>query len=337
MKSIYSAMIYFHFNGIIHRNLKPENILITDENVIKISDFDLSPSFEQDDMTCDVGTKCFIDPEVINSYYDYRADVYSIGIIACYLIDRQNYLKIIEMIQENVYVNSVPYQMQVILCTMLSINPKDRPIFVELEMLLYIIKETKDAFLLKVETELANDYIYYNRSLEAIDLFYCHMFHVFNGAKDKIGETSHVGQLFNKKFISFYFDNQVLFNNFTAYDSELRKHTNVYERYISLDSNGYRFWLVPVPKKNNFSFKCPEILMNNFDYGVKYKKSDKDKGFKYYLKAKDLIFLKYDGKYDFKSFLVGKIIEIAQNTGNDIIFIKPIEYWKDSPKIKTIK
>lgn len=110
MKSICSAMIYFHSNGIIHRDLKPENILITDENVIQISDFDLSRSFEQDDMTCDVGTKCFIAPEVGNSDYEYRADVYSVRIIARYLIDQQNYLKIVEMIQENVHVNSVPYQ-----------------------------------------------------------------------------------------------------------------------------------------------------------------------------------------------------------------------------------
>jgi len=39
---ILKGVAYFHGRGIMHRNLKPDNILISDEGVVKITDFTLS-------------------------------------------------------------------------------------------------------------------------------------------------------------------------------------------------------------------------------------------------------------------------------------------------------
>ena len=42
MKQIFKALEYIHTRGIIHRNLKPDNILVNNNGLLKISDFTLS-------------------------------------------------------------------------------------------------------------------------------------------------------------------------------------------------------------------------------------------------------------------------------------------------------
>jgi calcium-dependent protein kinase len=57
--SILSAVSYMHSKGIIHRDLKYENILFVDNNPraeIKLIDFGLSKRFGHEDMTEGVGT-----------------------------------------------------------------------------------------------------------------------------------------------------------------------------------------------------------------------------------------------------------------------------------------
>lgn len=39
---ILQGISYLHHRGIFHRNLKPDNILITSNNIVKITDFSLS-------------------------------------------------------------------------------------------------------------------------------------------------------------------------------------------------------------------------------------------------------------------------------------------------------
>jgi calcium-dependent protein kinase len=57
--SILSAVAYMHYKGIIHRDLKYENILFVDNNPraeIKLIDFGLSKRFTHEDLTEGVGT-----------------------------------------------------------------------------------------------------------------------------------------------------------------------------------------------------------------------------------------------------------------------------------------
>ena len=42
MFQIIQGLCYCHRNGIMHRNLKPDNIMITKDDVVKLSDFSLS-------------------------------------------------------------------------------------------------------------------------------------------------------------------------------------------------------------------------------------------------------------------------------------------------------
>lgn len=84
---ISSGLAYAHKKGVIHRDMKPDNILLTPGGDVRISDFGLARTvaankgFTQTGET--VGTPCYMAPEQINGApVDGRADIYSLGILA---------------------------------------------------------------------------------------------------------------------------------------------------------------------------------------------------------------------------------------------------------------
>jgi serine/threonine protein kinase len=85
---ISKGMDYLHQNNIIHRDLKTANLLIGNDQVVKIADFGVSRHRSQEgDMTAETGTYRWMAPEVINhKAYDHRADVFSFAIVLWELV-----------------------------------------------------------------------------------------------------------------------------------------------------------------------------------------------------------------------------------------------------------
>uniref|UniRef100_A0ACD5WLF3 Uncharacterized protein n=1 Tax=Avena sativa TaxID=4498 RepID=A0ACD5WLF3_AVESA len=85
---ISKGMDYLHRNNIIHRDLKTANLLIGNDQVVKIADFGVSRHRSQEgDMTAETGTYRWMAPEVINhKAYDHRADVFSFAIVLWELV-----------------------------------------------------------------------------------------------------------------------------------------------------------------------------------------------------------------------------------------------------------
>ncbi|KAK8899073.1 hypothetical protein M9Y10_001372 [Tritrichomonas musculus] len=85
------GMSYLHSLKIMHRNLKPSNILLDDQLFPKLSSFALSKNIEESDSnTANVGTPLFMAPEVfIESKYSLAADVYSFAMVVYMIISKK--------------------------------------------------------------------------------------------------------------------------------------------------------------------------------------------------------------------------------------------------------
>lgn len=74
---------FLHFRHILHRDIKPEHILLAPDHHIRLIDFDAArePKAEASQDTCLLGTKGYAAPEQYGfSQTDERADIYSLGI-----------------------------------------------------------------------------------------------------------------------------------------------------------------------------------------------------------------------------------------------------------------
>ncbi|KAI3515229.1 hypothetical protein L1887_14018 [Cichorium endivia] len=77
------GMNYLHQNNIIHRDLKCANLLMDENDVVKVADFGVARVKAQTGvMTAETGTYRWMAPEVIeHKPYDLKADVFSFGIV----------------------------------------------------------------------------------------------------------------------------------------------------------------------------------------------------------------------------------------------------------------
>jgi serine/threonine protein kinase len=80
---ILSGVYFLHKNNYIHRDLKPDNILIDKNDHIRIGDFGmiLNYNFPVGKIASHAGTQCYRAPEIIYGYekYSYPIDIWSIG------------------------------------------------------------------------------------------------------------------------------------------------------------------------------------------------------------------------------------------------------------------
>ncbi|MBI4830477.1 MAG: serine/threonine protein kinase [Candidatus Lindowbacteria bacterium] len=86
--AVCTGLEFIHHHGVVHGDMKPENILISPSNAIKIADFGLSQaeasffsSFSRERLR---GTKRYMAPEQLTrKKVDVRTDIYSLG-VSCY-------------------------------------------------------------------------------------------------------------------------------------------------------------------------------------------------------------------------------------------------------------
>jgi eukaryotic-like serine/threonine-protein kinase len=84
------ALGHAHHEGFVHRDMKPENLLVTREGVVKVADFGLARAYADGRVTqagAVTGTVQYLAPEQIRGEpADPRSDLYSLGIVAYELL-----------------------------------------------------------------------------------------------------------------------------------------------------------------------------------------------------------------------------------------------------------
>lgn len=82
---ISKALACAHKNNIIHRDIKPHNIMVTDEGVVKVTDFGIAKASNSVTITNSskvMGSAHYFSPEQAKgSFVDCRTDIYSLGIV----------------------------------------------------------------------------------------------------------------------------------------------------------------------------------------------------------------------------------------------------------------
>ena len=81
---------YAHRNGVVHRDVKPGNLLVSDTDVVKLADFGIARATDQSSITqvgSVLGTAAYLAPEQARGEEaGPRADLYSLGVVAYQLL-----------------------------------------------------------------------------------------------------------------------------------------------------------------------------------------------------------------------------------------------------------
>ncbi len=144
LKQILTAIGHAHRAGIIHRDIKPNNIMVTKDGVVKITDFGLAKDQTIDHNTVSIasgGTLYYMSPEHVKgfSFTDKRSDLYSIGMTYYEMITGQVPFKDINSdfdLRErivrkdfelpSVYNKDIPKGLEEIIVKSISKDPNDR-------------------------------------------------------------------------------------------------------------------------------------------------------------------------------------------------------------------
>lgn len=92
IEGVLEALSYSHLNGIVHRDIKPGNIMLTDAGVVKVMDFGIARAMDDIGATMTstwnvIGTAQYLSPEqATGETADLRSDIYSVGCLLFELV-----------------------------------------------------------------------------------------------------------------------------------------------------------------------------------------------------------------------------------------------------------
>lgn len=139
---IAEAIKHAHSNKIIHRDIKPQNIMIARDNRVKVTDFGIARAATTSTLTTNsnvIGSVHYLSPEQARGgYTDERSDIYSLGIIFYEMVtgklpyDGENMISVaLKHVQDNIIPpreldRSIPEKLESVILKCVQKNQDDR-------------------------------------------------------------------------------------------------------------------------------------------------------------------------------------------------------------------
>lgn len=143
VREICKALSLAHSEGIVHRDVKPDNVMLTQHGIIKLMDFGIAKIRQNNSMTQTgmfMGSPSYMSPEQVRGRdIDHRSDIYSLGILFYELVtgklpfSGQSTADVAMKILSGQYAHpkflkdQLPIELNDLIVSMMSIDPAHRP------------------------------------------------------------------------------------------------------------------------------------------------------------------------------------------------------------------
>ena len=277
-KDILNGLNYLHNNNIIHRDIKPDNILLDNNNNAKITDFGISAfyknynPYDQNDIlfmkNSIVGHKDFISPEIIRGQnYDFKCDIFSLGLTIFYLMSFslpfdsiiKSSIKVERHFNGNTINQIYNINLRNLVNRMLDVNPDNRPNAIQAYEELIKIEQ----MIYNSQNNQLNNNNYWN-SQKNNNIEYISLQNMQN-IQNSNNNTSNNQFFYNNQNMSnnFYNNNNQAFNNnlYNSQKNQNRISNNVDQCFLNFQNNQINQMN---QQFNNFQNNQNNQMSNNF-------------------------------------------------------------------------